>query len=112
LLARAEQELAPPARNIESTKMNLQTKILMKHKTTFSYLLLMLLSLTVTGNAFANTTWYVDGVHGSDSSNCQSPTTACKTIGHAIALALSGDSIRVAAATYIENLTIGISNQG
>jgi hypothetical protein len=37
------------------------------------------------------------------------PTTACKTIKHAISLASSGDTIMVAAATYTENLTIGIS---
>jgi hypothetical protein len=38
-----------------------------------------------------------------------SSQTACRTIGHAISLAASGDSIMVAAATYRENLTIGIS---
>jgi hypothetical protein len=59
--------------------------------------------------ALASTTWYVNGVSGSDSNNCQTPTTACKTIGHAIALASSGDSIMVGAATYTENLTLGIS---
>jgi hypothetical protein len=53
--------------------------------------------------------WYVNGVNGNDSNNCQTAETACKTIGHAISLALSGDSIVVAAATYTENLTIGIS---
>jgi len=37
-----------------------------------------------------------------------SPTTACETIGHAVSLAKSGDSIIVAAATYTENLKIGI----
>ena len=42
-------------------------------------------------------------------------TTAChprqlaKTIGHGIALASSGDTITVAAATYTENLTISFS---
>jgi len=55
------------------------------------------------------TTWYADGVKGSDSNNCKSAATACKTIGHAISLAASGDSIMAAAATYTENLTIGIS---
>jgi hypothetical protein len=55
------------------------------------------------------TTWYVNGVNGSDNNNCLSSTTACKTIGHAISHASSGDSIKVAAATYTENLTIGIS---
>jgi hypothetical protein len=38
-----------------------------------------------------------------------SPTTACKTIGHAISLASSGDSIMVAAATYNESFTISVS---
>ena len=54
-------------------------------------------------------TKYVNGVTGSDSDNCESPTTACKTIGHAIAVASSGDSIIVASATYYENLSISIS---
>ena len=53
--------------------------------------------------------WYVNGMNGSDSNGCTSPTTACKTIKHAISLASSGDSVMVAAATYRENLTIGIS---
>ena len=57
----------------------------------------------------ASTTWYANGGTGSDSHNCLSPTTACKTIGHAISLASSGDTIMVAASTYTENLTIGIS---
>jgi hypothetical protein len=38
-----------------------------------------------------------------------SSATACKTIGHAISLAHSGDTIMVGSATYTENLTIGIS---
>jgi hypothetical protein len=59
--------------------------------------------------ALANTTWYVNGVSGSDSNNCLSVTSACKTIGHAISLSGSGDSIKIAAATYKENLTINIS---
>jgi predicted outer membrane repeat protein len=59
--------------------------------------------------ALASTTWYVNGVSGSDSNNCMSALTACKTIGHAISLASSGDSIIVAPTTYTENLTIGFS---
>jgi hypothetical protein len=59
--------------------------------------------------ALASTTWYVNGVSGSDSNNCISTTTACKTIGHAISLASSGDSVRVAPATYTENLTISFN---
>src|SRR5215813_3526736 len=70
------------------------------------------LSQSMTGTVVTapdSTTWYVDGVNGNDSNDCMSPTTACRTIGHAISLAASGDSIKVAAATYIENLTIGVS---
>jgi hypothetical protein len=80
----------------------------MKHKLVFSSLLLAL-SLASAPTARAITTWYVDGANGSDSNNCLSPTTACKTIGHAISRAASGDSIRVASATYRENLTISKS---
>jgi hypothetical protein len=58
--------------------------------------------------ASASTTWYVNGVSGSDSNNCTSPTTPCKTIGRAISLATSGDTVKVAATTYTENLTINI----
>jgi hypothetical protein len=51
-------------------------------------------------------TLYVNGVSGNNLNNCLSTTTACKTIRRAILLAASGDTIRVAAATYKENLTI------
>jgi predicted outer membrane repeat protein len=51
-------------------------------------------------------TWYVDGVHGDDGNNCKTKATACATIGHAISLAASGDTIQIAAATYQENLSI------
>jgi hypothetical protein len=57
----------------------------------------------------ASTIWYVDGINGSDSNSCKTTRHACKTIGHAISLAHSGDSVKVASATYTENLTIGIS---
>jgi hypothetical protein len=52
---------------------------------------------------------YVNGAKGSDSNNCKSAQHACKTIGHAIGLASSGDTVKVAASTYKENLDIGIS---
>ena len=65
--------------------------------------------LTLCSPALAGTIWYVNGVGGSDGNPCTSSTSACKTIGHAISLASSGDSIKVAAAMYTENLTIGIS---
>jgi hypothetical protein len=59
--------------------------------------------------ALASSTWYVDGVNGSDSNNCKTRLHACKTIGHAISLAHSGDSIMVSAAVYRENVAIGFS---
>jgi predicted outer membrane repeat protein len=51
-------------------------------------------------------TWYVNGVSGDDGNDCKTKATACGTIGHAITLAASGDSIQIAAATYQENLSI------
>jgi hypothetical protein len=80
----------------------------MKDKLLTSFLIAAVL-LALTSTAIASTTWYVNGVSGSNSNTCTSATTACKTVGHAISLAGSGDSIRVAAATYKERLTIGIS---
>jgi hypothetical protein len=65
--------------------------------------------LTLTPIAVASTTWYVNGMSGNDSNSCMSAQMACKTIGHAISLASAGDSIRVGAATYPENVTIGIN---
>jgi hypothetical protein len=70
---------------------------------------LVTLLLALCPAALASNTWYVDGVHGSDNNNCKSRQTACKTIGHAISLAHSGDSIMVAAATYTENLGLYLS---
>jgi hypothetical protein len=72
-------------------------------------LLFLVLFLTLVPTALAGNTWYVDGVNGNDNNDCKSPQTACKTIGRAIALCSSGDTIRVAPATYTENLTISIS---
>jgi predicted outer membrane repeat protein len=76
---------------------------------TVSNLLLLVLFLAIVPTALASSTWYVDGVNGSDSNDCKSPQTACKTIGHAISLASSGDSVMVAPATYTENLTVNFS---
>ena len=70
---------------------------------------LVALFLALAPNALAHTTWYVDGVNGNDGNNCRTLTTACKTIGHAISLASSGDAITVAPATYTENLNINLS---
>lgn len=77
---------------------------------TFKHFRLLLpLWLTIAATALASTTWYVNGVTGSDTNNCLSATAACKTIGHAISLAASGDTIKVTPATYPENLDIGLS---
>jgi hypothetical protein len=80
----------------------------MRHRLGFSSLLLALF-LALAPTVMASSTWYVDGVNGSDGNDCKSPQTACKTIGHAIVLASSGDAILVGPANYIENLTIGFS---
>jgi hypothetical protein len=79
----------------------------MKNSVTGITLLLIAVFLALAPIATASTTWYVNGVSGSDNNNCTSPLTACKTIGHAISLAASGDLIKVAAATYTEHLAIG-----
>jgi hypothetical protein len=68
--------------------------------------LLLVLFLALAPTALASNTWYVDSVNGNDTNDCKTTQTACKTIGHAISLAKSGDSIMVAPATYTENLTI------
>jgi hypothetical protein len=81
----------------------------MKHRTVFHSLMPLAVFLALTSTALASSTWYVDGVNGSNNNNCKTPRTACKTIGHAISLASSGDSVKVAGATYTENLTIGFS---
>ena len=53
--------------------------------------------------------WYVNGVSGDDGNGCKTKATACATIGHAISLAASGDTIQIAAATYQENLSIPVN---
>jgi hypothetical protein len=81
----------------------------MKHRIEFSNLPLLALFMALTSTALASSTWYVDGVNGSNNNNCKTPQAACKTIKRAISLASSGDSIMVAAATYTENLKINLS---
>jgi hypothetical protein len=81
----------------------------MKDKRMLCSLLLFVLLLALAPTAVASTTWYVNGVLGSNSNNCMSSQTACRTIGHAISLAASGDTIRVASAIYPEHLTISIN---
>jgi len=71
--------------------------------------LIIALFLPLAPLAVCSTTWYVNGVNGSNSNTCTSSITACKTVAHTISLAASGDSIRVAPATYTENLLIDIN---
>jgi hypothetical protein len=71
--------------------------------------LLVIALLLAAPMARASATWYVDAANGNDTNDCQSPASACRTIGHAISLASSGDSIVLAAATYAENLTLKFS---
>jgi hypothetical protein len=77
--------------------------------TQLSRFLVLALFLALAPAASASTTWYVDGVNGNDSNDCLSSQTACQTIGHTISLCSKGDSIMVAPAVYVENLTINTS---
>ena len=61
----------------------------MKDKLLTSFLFASMF-VTAASTAMAATTWFVNGVSGSDNNNCMSSTTACKTIGRAISLAASG----------------------
>jgi len=79
----------------------------MKHE--ILSVMLLATSCLLSPFACASTTWYVNGVSGSDNDNCLSSATACKTIGHAVSLSLPGDTIIAAAATYKENIHIGKS---
>jgi hypothetical protein len=95
-----------PASTVLSQKrvfLNDKEEPIMKHKLTTTLLLALCVPIA------SATTWYVNGVSGSNSNNCLSLTTACKTIKHAISLAASGDSIIVGSGTYTEHLTIGKS---
>jgi hypothetical protein len=69
----------------------------------------LVLCLSLGSTALASTVWYVAGVNGNDQNNCKSLQTACRSIGHAISLAVSGDTVMIAPATYRENLSINIS---
>lgn len=71
-----------------------------------SMLLLLLSQQMSPSNALAApaaTTWYVNAGTGSDGFDCQSPTTACATIGAAVALSQDGDTIEIASGTYTEH---------
>lgn len=78
----------------------------MKPKIALTKLLGLTLLFGLSQVAHASGAWFVDGIHGNDGNNCRTPQTACRTIGHAISLASSGDTIFVFSATYNEVLTI------
>jgi hypothetical protein len=104
-------ELMTPAFGYQgsSTRTDATEEKNMKDKLLLPALPLLILFLTLAPAAMASNLWYVDGVHGNDQNNCRTPVTACRTIGHAVSLASSGDSIFVAGATYPENLTISFN---
>jgi hypothetical protein len=81
----------------------------MKPSLTKRLLIALSLSLALAPAALASSTWYVDGVNGNDSNDCKSRISSCATIGHAIGLAASGDSVMIAPSVYTENLTINMS---
>jgi hypothetical protein len=54
----------------------------------------------------ATTTWSVNAATGADSSTCGSSASPCKTIGQAVANAVAGDTVSVAAGTYAEQVTL------
>ena len=80
----------------------------MKLRNRFSSVVLLLF-LALVPIAMASSTWYVNGRMGNDANACTSSKLPCRTIGHAIGLAASGDSISIAAATYTENLFINVN---
>src|SRR5436309_2962218 len=56
--------------------------------------------------AAAAITWYVNGATGNDSNACMSAAMACKTIQGAVNKASFGDTIMVAAWTYLESVNV------
>lgn len=90
----------------------------MRHENFSARLLLLLLPFLLAGALFlplaqaaqlpAATTAmrYVDAATGSDASDCTDPGNPCATIGHALAQTVAGDTVAIAAGTYVENLVI------
>src|SRR5215469_9724275 len=69
-------------------------------------ILLCLLTVIFGGAGSAANTWYV-ATTGTDGTGCGTATNPCKTIQYPISnLAVSGDTVSIAAGTYSENLSI------
>ena len=69
-------------------------------------------TLSVVGAASASATplsLFVNSATGHDTNSCASVAVPCATIGHAVSLASSGETIHVAAGTYVEQLVISKS---
>ncbi len=67
----------------------------------------LLFSFGAVGGAHAlASTLYVDDASGTDSGNCQTSGSPCKTINYAIGQAGIGDSILIASGTYTENVIV------
>ncbi len=57
-------------------------------------------------SAQSGTTRYVDISSGNDAGNCTDSSAPCSSIGYALEQADTGDEIRVAEGTYVENILI------
>lgn len=77
--------------------------------------ILLPLGFSVLWAAPQGTTLYVDAASGNDANDCLSPATACATIGGAVGKASDGNTILVAAGTYIEHdisVTVDVTISG
>ncbi|MCB9134953.1 MAG: hypothetical protein H6636_05980 [Anaerolineales bacterium] len=80
------------------------------------FLSFFMLAVFLAGNAkFARAaerpftvTWYVNGDSGDDNNDCLTPVTACETVGGTVNKASSGDTLEIAAGTYVEHLDINL----
>ena len=71
-------------------------------------LLALLVGLPLVARAAPTaTTWYVSPT-GDDTNDCQTPATACKTVNAAVGKASDGDTIQIAAGTYVESSEISL----
>jgi len=88
--------------------MKMKTKVLGFFRSAARACLPTFLGLVIIGvqPAAAATTWYVNGTTGSDTNDCMSAATACKTIQAAVNKASSGNTIMVATGLYSESVNV------